>query len=172
LNNLGFNVYRAEEQDGKFSLLSGFRTDENLRGQGSSSRERDYSFRDTDVQAGHSYWYRLGDVDNSGRENFSKSVKVMLDNDAGTPLRYAVDQNYPNPFNPATTIRYSLPEKADVTLSVYDLHGRLVRTLVNGEQPAGEYALNFDGRNLAGGVYYFRMTAGNFREVRKMVLLR
>jgi len=88
------------------------------------------------------------------------------------PERYAVEQNYPNPFNPTTTIRYDLPSAVKVTLKVYDLLGREVATLVNEPQQPGRYQITFNAGLLASGVYYYRLDAGGFHSVKKLVLIR
>jgi hypothetical protein len=80
--------------------------------------------------------------------------------------------NYPNPFNPTTTITYSLPEKQDVKLKVYDPFGRDIAELVNGVKAEGKHSVNFDGSNLASGVYYYTITAGNYTETKKLMLLK
>lgn len=96
----------------------------------------------------------------------------------GTPARYALHACRPNPFNPRTTIRYDLPEPASVDLAVYDLNGRRVRTLLGGvHEAAGARAVAWDGRDdrgrsLGSGVYLCRMTAGTFRETKRMLLVR
>ena len=93
------------------------------------------------------------------------------------PREFKLDQNYPNPFNPSTTIRYALPEQARVSLTVYDILGRRVRTLVDGIEPPGEHGTDWDGRTDAGqaaasGVYIYRLTAGSLATTRRMLLLR
>lgn len=88
------------------------------------------------------------------------------------PADYALDQNYPNPFNPETTIRYALPEAAQVELVVFDVTGREVVRLNDHEQQAGRYAVRFDARSLPSGVYFYRLRAGSFSAVQKMVLLK
>jgi hypothetical protein len=95
------------------------------------------------------------------------------------PQTVQLYQNYPNPFNPVTTIRYSLPRAEFVTLTVYDILGREIATLVNDRQSAGTYSVYFDARQLASGIYFYRITAGppdrragNFTKTRKMVLMR
>jgi uncharacterized delta-60 repeat protein len=85
---------------------------------------------------------------------------------------YRLEQNYPNPCNPATTIEYALPTHARVSLRVYDILGREVRVLVDGEQPAGSHAVRFDAANLSSGVYFYRLQAGTFAASRKFLLLR
>jgi len=90
---------------------------------------------------------------------------------------YYLAPNYPNPFNPGTTIRYHLPRASRVMLQVYNPLGQVVRTLVEAQQPAGRYTVQWDGRDTSGrqlpaGVYFYRLKAGQFEQVRKMVLVR
>jgi hypothetical protein len=89
-----------------------------------------------------------------------------------TPSNYSLDQNYPNPFNPSTTINFTIPNSNFVTLKVYNILGSEVATLVNDNLSAGLYRFNFDAQNLASGVYLYELNAGNFREVKKMNLLK
>jgi hypothetical protein len=93
-------------------------------------------------------------------------------NDINTPLEFALSQNYPNPFNPITRIKYSIPGNFFVKLQVFDILGREVETLVNAEQAAGDYEAEFNGANLASGLYIYRISAGNFTSVKKMMLLK
>jgi hypothetical protein len=88
------------------------------------------------------------------------------------PLSYALEQNYPNPFNPETRIHFKLPEDNPVVLVVYDLLGREVATLMNEFKKAGRYDVTFAARNLASGVYFYRLQAGAFNDVKKLLLLR
>jgi hypothetical protein len=88
------------------------------------------------------------------------------------PGAYALGQNYPNPFNPSTTIQFSLPRDSHVTLEVFDLLGKRVATLVDAVRPAGNYSERLDGARLASGVYFYRLSAGNFTAAHRMVLLR
>ncbi|RMH76826.1 MAG: T9SS C-terminal target domain-containing protein [Calditrichaeota bacterium] len=85
---------------------------------------------------------------------------------------FVLRQNYPNPFNPTTTIVYHIPRRSHVRLSIYDLLGREIMTLVNREQVAGEYSVNLNAESLPGGIYLYRLEAGTFRQTRKMVLLK
>jgi hypothetical protein len=88
------------------------------------------------------------------------------------PVAFNLRQNYPNPFNPSTTISYSLPTNTIVTLRLYDLLGHEVKTLVNGQQTAGEHAVMVNGSSLASGVYFYRLQAGNFTATKKMMLVK
>jgi hypothetical protein len=93
------------------------------------------------------------------------------------PKEFSLGDNYPNPFNPSTMISYALPQKAKVTLEIYDVSGRLVQTLVNQEKEAGRYTAQWDGRNAAGtqvasGLYVYRINAGSFVEAKTMLLVK
>ncbi len=89
-----------------------------------------------------------------------------------SPVEFELFQNYPNPFNPSTTIRYELPKSALVILIVYDILGREVSVLVHERKDAGAHQVKFDGSYLASGVYLYRLTAGSFTQIRKLVLIR
>ncbi len=89
-----------------------------------------------------------------------------------TPTEFALFQNYPNPFNPSTTIRYHVPRRTHVTLKIHDITGREVAELVNGEQDAGAYDIVWDAQGLTSGVYYYRISAGDFTSVRKLILMK
>jgi phosphodiesterase/alkaline phosphatase D-like protein len=88
------------------------------------------------------------------------------------PGSYSLGQNYPNPFNPVTTIRYGLPQRSIVTLTVFNVLGQQVRQLVSGEQGAGLHKVNFDGTGLASGMYFYRMQTGNFVQTKRLLLMR
>ncbi|OGU77652.1 MAG: hypothetical protein A2W11_04165 [Ignavibacteria bacterium RBG_16_35_7] len=88
------------------------------------------------------------------------------------PDEYQLYQNYPNPFNPSTTIKYDLKEKSFVELKLYDILGREIDVLVNKEQSAGRYELEFDASNLASGIYFYRIQAGEYVSVKKMLLMK
>jgi phosphatidylserine/phosphatidylglycerophosphate/cardiolipin synthase-like enzyme len=88
------------------------------------------------------------------------------------PALYSLEQNYPNPFNPKTNIKYSIPENSFVTLKIYDLLGREIKTLVNQNQISGKYSITFDMSGFASGLYLYKMQAGNFSDTRKMILVK
>jgi hypothetical protein len=88
------------------------------------------------------------------------------------PALFKLEQNYPNPFNPVTVINYSIPKAGLVTIKVYDVLGREVKTLVNENKPAGNYNIEFNAAKFASGVYFYRMHSGDFSETKKFVLLK
>ena len=96
----------------------------------------------------------------------------IVNNTNEIPLNYQLYQNYPNPFNPITKINYALPNKSNVTIKVFDILGRLVKTLGNETKDAGYYTITFDGRVLASGVYFYNIEAGDFNASKKMVLVK
>lgn len=88
------------------------------------------------------------------------------------PAAFSLSQNYPNPFNPVTSIKFNIPVTGLVKLSVFDITGREVATLVNNEMNAGIYTADFDASNLSSGIYFYRLTSGNFNETKKMILVK
>lgn len=102
------------------------------------------------------------------RNNTVTSVKET----EGKVVSYNLNQNYPNPFNPSTTISYQLPKNGLVTIKVYDMLGREVKTLINETKPAGSYEVNFDASKLSSGIYIYRIIAGEYVATRKMTLLK
>ena len=132
------------------------------------------------------YYYVVTAVDYSGNKSgFSQKVfTIVADVKSGAeiPTVYKLGQNYPNPFNPSTTIKYSIPSNKTplmrgvvgvfVTLKIYDILGREVETLVNEQQKAGNYEVNFDASTLSSGIYFYRLQSYSFVESKKMILIK
>ena len=132
-----------------------------------------------DVAEGYKYFYKITSVDFSGNESDPAGAGTVTGvTSRAVPKLFALYQNAPNPFNPRTAIRYDVPGAgALVILQVFDVRGRLVKTLVNKTQAAGNKSVSWDGTNRQGqrvatGVYFYRMAAGEFVQTRKMVLAR
>ena len=102
----------------------------------------------------------------------TRSLSTNLEPENRLPSAVTLHQNYPNPFNPTTTIRYALPEAAEVRLEVYNMLGQRVMVLVSGVQPAGWHTANFDASRLSSGLYMYRLQAGNFVQTRSMMLVK
>lgn len=163
-NHAGFHVYRAPRADAaQWDRLS----EELLVGQSP------YSFLDDDVRRATTYYYRIGAIDLNGTEQLSDVFAVT------TPMwnvQTALAGNRPNPFVKRTEISFNLSRDSAAELSIYDVAGRLVTTLVRGDLPAGEHSYWWDGTTLegrpaAGGVYFYRLTADGSTQTRKMVQL-
>ncbi len=87
-------------------------------------------------------------------------------------LDFSLAQNYPNPFNPSTKISFTLPHYEKTSLIIYDVLGREISVLLNREMSAGEYEISFDGSSLPSGIYFYRLTSGNYSQIRKMLLVK
>jgi hypothetical protein len=106
-------------------------------------------------------------------DNITSGTIVGIGNELTlTPDSYNLAQNYPNPFNPVTTINFSLPKTSKVSIKIYDVLGKELRTLVNETKPAGIYDISFDASSLSSGVYFYRIEADNFSDIKRMMLIK
>ncbi|MCP5062360.1 MAG: T9SS type A sorting domain-containing protein [Ignavibacteriae bacterium] len=161
VNNYGFKIERKPET-GNWSKL-GF-----VAGHGNSNSIKKYSYIDNSISVSGKYQYRLKQIDIDGQFEYLQSIEVEV----GIPTEFEVKQNYPNPFNPTTTISFSIPEKENVKVVIYNMLGEVVKTLANKEYEAGNYKLEFDASNFSTGTYVYRVSAGKNVEVKKMILLK
>ncbi|HNS72908.1 MAG TPA: T9SS type A sorting domain-containing protein [bacterium] len=159
-NNLGFDIERS--LDGKNFSKLGF-----VAGAGSTNLAQGYGFTDDRVEVG-TYFYRLKQIDRNGAFTYSDVREVEV----SAPQRYELTQNFPNPFNPQTDIVFRVKEEGVVTLKVFDLLGREVRTLVDEKKGAGVHRITFDAHTLPSGVYLYSISMGSFHEVKKMLLVK
>ena len=159
-NNSGFEIQRNTDNQ-EWEIL-GF-----VAGRGTTTEPSNYNYSD-DLTSSGNYSYRLKQIDYDGSFEYSKIVEV----DVEPVAEFKLDQNYPNPFNPSTIISYSVAKKSNVLLSVYNILGEQVATLVNDIKEAGSYQVQFNASNLTSGVYIVKMTAGSFTETMKMNLLK
>ncbi len=114
-------------------------------------------------------------VANSLIDNANKIISLLWGDSPITeenliPKEFDLKQNYPNPFNPSTTIEYTIPENSRVTLKIYDILGKEVATLVDKDQNSGSYIVVWDAQSLSSGIYFYRITAGNYTDTKRMVL--
>ncbi len=161
LNNNGFDVERNFNSSSweKISFI---------KGAGNSSFIKNYSFADSKLSKTGNYSYRLKQIDNTGSFKYSNIVEVNYI----APAVFSLSQNYPNPFNPNTIIEYSLPKSSFVNLVVYNAIGQSVKILENGFKDAGYYNLSFNASDLPSGIYIYRIDAGQFSQIRKMMLVK
>ncbi len=162
---LGFNVLRAEAEDGDYEQVNDHLLP--LR------EDRSYRFVDRSAEPGRVYFYRLEDVNVSGRKTLHDPIRVRV----ALPERFRLHQNYPNPFNPITRIRFEVPRPERVRIEIYNVLGKRVRTLVDRPFDAGYHEVVWDGtddygRQVSSGIYYYRAVCGGKSHIRKMALLR
>ena len=134
------------------------------------------TYTDTTVVA-NSYYYVVSALDVNGNEScYSNEITLTLtgikDENQILPGSFELSQNYPNPFNPQTTIQYSLPQKCHVVVKVYNALGEEIAELVNSYEDAGYHKVDFDANRLSSGIYFYRIQAGEFSSLKKMILLR
>jgi hypothetical protein len=174
VNNYGFEIERKvhtssldfARDDNELSVTEwekvGF-----VNGNGNSNSPKTYSFSDNNPSGGSKFYYRLKQIDNDGQFEYSDAVEVEI-----VPKEFALYQNYPNPFNPNTKINYSVPFDSKVIISIYSITGELVTELVNDNVETGTYSVDFNGSNLASGMYIYKMAAGSFVKTYKMMLMK
>lgn len=161
-NNSGFEVERKSSSTGWQKIAF-------VQGNGTTTQPKSYSYSDRNLADGK-YSYRLKQIDLDGTFDYSKVVEVNIN--SNTVNQFELAQNYPNPFNPTTAIKFNLPEGGNVKLSVYNLLGQEVATLVNGFKEAGSHTVNFDASNLNSGIYLYKIQANGFTQTRKMTLIK
>lgn len=169
-NNRGFDIERKlisrQNAAGNWESI-GF-----VNGAGTTTHEQNYSFTDENI-FGDRILYRLKQIDFDGSFNYSHEVEV----DVATPNDYSLAQNFPNPFNPSTTISFSLPEKAAVSLNIYNSLGEFVTSVITSEEKdAGFYRINFDAAKLTSGSYIYQLKANSdsksFIASKKMLVIK
>lgn len=165
INNLGFEIEHSINNQN-------FRKIGFVPGSGTTAEMRSYSFVVQNVSSGIQY-YRLKQVDFSGSSTLYNSIEVTVP----MPDNFVLYQNHPNPFNPSTTISFSLPVEADVTVRLFNMLGQEITKISEGSFAAGIHNINFDAQNLSSGVYVYTLeTAGvngaGFKSTKKMLLLR
>lgn len=172
-DNLGFILERSPDGS-EWMTIASHETHSGLKGQGSKSGRTEYAFTDSDVEGGKTYGYRLSDESLSGTIQRYAPLSVSV---SALPAETEMDAAYPNPFNPNTYIAYRLSEDEAVRITVFDMMGRVVRTLHEGRQSAGSYQVYWNGTDEAGrrvssGMYLIRMQAGEIFKVQKVLLAR
>ncbi|MDH3196994.1 MAG: Ig-like domain-containing protein [Candidatus Krumholzibacteria bacterium] len=162
----GFRVHRSDQSEGIYREV----TEELVPAVNRPDGGR-YEWRDESVRPNRAYYYKLEEVTDAGVGGVFGPYKVTY------RASFELGQNVPNPFNPTTTIKFTIPDKALVRLRVYDVAGRLVRTLVDEERVADFYKVVWDGHDNRGsrvssGIYFYSLEAGKHRATKKMLLLK
>jgi hypothetical protein len=163
-NNKGFYVERFGESLKTDWVNIGF-----VPGNGTSSDPKSYSFIDKNVSAGR-FSYRLKQIDFDGSFKYSNEVAA----DVAAPDKFSLAQNYPNPFNPSTKIEFNLPESGNVTLTIYNILGKEVASLMNEKKNAGSYSVTFNPRpdKISSGIYFYVLKFKGMQLSHKMIFLK
>ena len=171
VNNYGFEIQRSVVS-GQRSVISDQRSEWEtigfVEGHGNSNSPKDYSFIDENPGSGK-FEYRLKQIDNNGNFGYSAAIEVEINQ---LPTELKLYQNYPNPFNPSTVISWQLPVSGHVSIKVYDILGNEVAALVDDNLSAGNYEIEFDASQLSSGVYFYSLSAGDFHQTKKMIVLK
>ena len=164
-DNVGFHVYRSLSENGEYVKI----TEELIP----SQEDGNYRFMDKSVRVGQTYYYRLSNIDALGIEREFGPIKIEVP----VPQKFILGQNYPNPFNPVTTIRYQIPRRDRVSLTIYNMMGQQVITLMDEDQDPGYYVAEWDGRDESGheastGIYIYQLRTNHQTLTRRMIKIR
>lgn len=162
LNNKGFEIQRSF--DGVVWTKSGF-----VEGRGTSPDPATYHFEDKTANSSlGNLWYRLKQIDFDGTATTYTAIRIKSE----LPVEFSLKQNFPNPFNPTTRISFTLPQKSQVKITVFDQLGSVMSILVNGEFNRGSHSVDFNASNLASGLYFYRLETPSNSLTGKMLLIR
>jgi hypothetical protein len=173
LNSAGFHILRSKNSEGPYERI----TPAMIAGQGTCSSEHEYSFADPNVKWDEMYYYQIHEISTQFMDTSRTFYGPLAVKTGKAPVGFRLSQNYPNPFNPNTEIEYVIDQPSHVSIVVYNLLGKEVKTLVNEEKRAGIYQVKWDGMNEAGtsvpsGIYLYRISAGDKSEIRKMTKMQ
>jgi hypothetical protein len=176
MNSAGFHILRSENPDADlttWSRVSGAL----IPGQGNSSSAHEYAFSDPNVGWDKTYYYQIHEISTVFGDTSKSFYGPLAVTTKAAPKGFRLSQNYPNPFNPGTQFDYEIQEPARVKITVFDLLGKEIVTLVNEPRPAGIYSVQWNGSDAAGrqaasGIYFYRIQAGDRTDIRKMTKLK
>jgi parallel beta-helix repeat protein len=191
IDNQGFVLERSQDKTGNYQLIASYENDSALRGAGNSSSQQIYTYIDKGILInGQTYWYKLIDVDVNGVRTAHPAISAVphisstdldvVDN-SDLPKKFALNGNYPNPFNPETTISFDIPETENslinVNLSVYNMLGQRVTTLLNEPLAANSYEVKWYGKDntsnfVPSGIYFYILKTSDFISSHKMMLIK
>ncbi len=168
-NNLGFYVYRSESKEGDYQRVNATL----IPGAGNADRVNHYTFTDNDITVGKTYYYKLADVNYNGKQVYHGPISVQT----SLPEKFSLEQNFPNPFNPETTIRFHLRKPGHCTLSIYNMKGQKVRTLVSQNLNPGSHSVIWNGKDNNGriqssGIYIYKLKFNDRVESRMMEFIK
>jgi hypothetical protein len=188
IDNLGFEIARSTQPNAEYTVIATYKNDSRLEGFGTSSHSHAYKFVDSGVENETVYWYKLVDIAMGGQRTehgplqVRPSAGIYMENETGIiPQQFELSANFPNPFNPETRFTVSVPEAANAApfteINIFDITGRLVKTLYRADLSAGRYTITWDGTNLQGqtvpsGMYIYSVRTALFSQTRKMIMMK
>jgi len=188
-NNVGFEVWRSNEKNGKYVMLSSYINNPGLRGQGTTVVRHEYIYIDESVVQDQTYWYKLVDVNSEGNRKshgpisatVTSADKQIASNSSKIPKNYRLHPNFPNPFNPSTTLQFDVPDNigksTNVSLVIFNILGQPIKNLFQGKLSPGIYYAKWDGKTEAGskapsGIYYAVLQADNYVGTIKLMMVQ
>jgi Concanavalin A-like lectin/glucanases superfamily/Secretion system C-terminal sorting domain/The GLUG motif len=170
--NLGY-ILERKKNNSTWEVIANYMNDPELIGCGTTSRSHEYAYSDVNVIVGHSYEYRLSDVSESNEINELRVINITVDAlDALAPKVFGLKSTYPNPFNPTLSIRYGLTEDAQTKVNILDLQGKIITTLGNEYQKAGDYELRWHAADAPSGIYFVKIMSGEKVDLKKVMLTK
>ncbi|HSD64725.1 MAG TPA: C25 family cysteine peptidase [Ignavibacteriaceae bacterium] len=163
INNSAFDIERSADNKSFEKIGS-------IKGHGTTAEPQQYTFKDAGITSGKGIvYYRLKQINLDGSSEYTEAIQVEY---SIIPVEFSLSQNYPNPFNPSTTIKFGIPKEVKVTLKVYDILGAEIATIVNQKLDPGYYQYEWNAKEFASGVYIYRIEAGSFVKVKKMMIMK
>ena len=162
VNNYGFSIERRLEVVNREWETLAF-----VEGHGNSNSPKDYTYID-DTPLNGKVGYRLKQIDTDGTFEYSDEIEIEVE----SVIENKLVGNYPNPFNPTTTVRFDLANEGNVSLVVYNVIGEVVKKLLDQKMTAGKHKVEFEASNLSSGIYFYQLNAGNFIDVKKMMVIK
>ncbi|MBN1466569.1 T9SS type A sorting domain-containing protein, partial [candidate division KSB1 bacterium] len=170
--SLGFNILKSSDREKNYVKLN----EALIKSAGTSSDRHTYHFIDEEIEERKTYYYILQALDAEGRVSQYGPVSVIADLPV-TAMQIKLYQNYPNPFNATTMIKFFLPSESFTRLEIYNVSGKLIKSLVHQYQPAGEHTVQWNGTDSSGvtvsdGAYFYHLSVGDHSKTEKMLLLK
>jgi len=168
-NSVSLNWQTATELNNNgFELLRNNKAIAFVPGYGTTTEIKSYSYSDENLQTGK-FKYTLVQIDYDGTRTIVKEIEVEIEN---VPVVFSLNQNYPNPFNPSTKISFSIPEKGNVSLKIFNSLGEEAALILNKEMEAGNHMIEFNAENLPSGIYLYQLSSGNNISTKKMMIIK
>jgi len=160
INNLGYEIWKSDNEFDQYRLLSDYHTNELLKGKGNSSSQNNYEYIDNDIMMDDTYYYKLYSVDYNGFKTEFGPIKIEVSADI-FPEKYIISDNYPNPFNPTTYINIEHSHSLNIELEIYNVLGERIYSESIKRMTPGTTMLQWNANNMSTGIYYYKLLGYN-----------